>query len=548
MKKFIIVCGGVVSSLGKGIATASLGKLLESRGYKITIQKIDPYINIDPGTMSPYQHGEVYVTSDGAETDLDIGHYERFTHAKLTRKNNFTTGQVYQSVIMKERRGEYLGKTVQVVPHITDEIKRRIHAVSEGNDITLVEIGGTIGDIESLPFIEAARQLRYDVGRENILYILLTLVPYIAVAGEIKTKPTQRSVKELQSLGIKPDILLCRTEKKLSDEIKDKISLFCNVEKEAVITALDAKNIYDVPLKLHKEGIDEVVVKKLGLERKGKFDATLWQQLTERMNNPMTDVKIALVGKYMGLKESYKSLVEAIRHAAANLGAKAEISWIEAEDITKPETIKELKSVNGIIIPGGFGTRGIEEKIKAAEFARKSKTPMLGICLGMQCAVIEFARNVLGHKNANSTEFDPRTDYPIIDLATDWTDKNGNKVHRTAKDNKGGTMRLGEYLCRIKPGTMAATAYVNVHPVYERHRHRYELETKKTGEFEAHGLKVSGVSADGSLVEIVELAGHPFYVGCQFHPEFQSSLEKPHPLFISFIRKSLQNKNAARRI
>ncbi len=547
MKKFIIVCGGVVSSLGKGIATASLGKLLESRGYKITIQKIDPYINIDPGTMSPYQHGEVYVTADGAETDLDIGHYERFTHAKFTRKNNFTTGQVYQSVISKERHGEYLGKTVQVVPHITDEIKKRMHAVAEDNDVVLIEIGGTIGDIENLPFIEAARQLKYDIGRENILYILLTLVPYIRVAGEIKTKPTQRSVKELQSLGIRPDILLCRTEKALDDNIKDKISLFCNVEKDAVITALDAKNIYDVPLKLHKEGIDEVVVKKLKLKDKRQFEMSEWRQLVERMNNPITNVRIALVGKYMGLKESYKSLVEAIRHAAANLGAKAELIWIEAEDIDKPETIKELKSVHGIIIPGGFGTRGIEGKIKTAEFARKSMTPMLGICLGMQCAVIEFARNVLEHKNANSTEFDQETDYPIIDLATSWTDKNGNEVCRSLTDDKGGTMRLGQYLCKIKHGTAASTAYIGMSPIYERHRHRYELETEKAVELEKNGLKVSGVSGDGSLVEIVELSKHPFYVGCQFHPELQSSLEKPHPLFVSFVRKSLLNKNAVRR-
>ncbi len=545
MKKFIIVFGGVISSLGKGIATASLGKLLESRGYNITIQKIDPYINVDPGTMSPYQHGEVYVTADGAETDLDLGHYERFTHAKLGKLNNFTTGQVYQTVIAKERRGEYLGKTVQVVPHITDEIKLRMNNVTAGHDITLIEIGGTIGDIENLPFVEAARQLKYDVGRENILYILLTLVPYIKVSDEIKTKPTQRSVKELQSLGIRPDILLCRTEKALDDDIKDKISLFCNVEKNSVITAIDVENVYNVPMKLHEEGIDDIVIKKLKLQHPKPLDMSNWKQLVKRMNKPYTTVKIAMVGKYMGLKESYKSLDASIKHAAANMGAAAEILWIDAEDILNDlkSAKDELGSADGIIIPGGFGTRGTEGKIKTLKFARTNKIPTLGICLGMQCAVIEFARNVLGHKDANSTEFDLETKHPVISLATSWVDKNGQTVHRGADDDKGGTMRLGEYLCIIKPHTMVSTCYANLASVYERHRHRYEFELKNADEFIEKGLKVAGVSGDGKLVEIVELREHPFYVGCQFHPEFESSLEKPHPLFVALIRKSLQNQH-----
>lgn len=535
----MFVMGGVVSSLGKGIALASTAYLLQSRGINLTMLKIDPYINVDPGTMNPYQHGEVYVLDDGAETDLDLGHYERFTNLILTQKNNFTSGQIYQTVITKERKGDYLGKTVQVVPHITDEIKRRIFDVAEGKDLIIVEIGGTIGDIEGQPFIEAIRQIRFDVGRENTLYVILTLIPYIRVSGELKTKPTQHSVKELQSLGIQPDIILCRTEKPLTNEMKGKISLFCNVEKEAVITAIDVKNVYEIPLKFHQEGLENLVIKKLNLKC-NSLSINEWEKMVYRIKHPEDRVDIAFVGKYTKLKESYKSLIEAFVHAGAKLNLSVNLNWVDAEQIDSSSTKNVLSNMDGMLVPGGFGERGIEGKIKAIKYARESKVPFLGICLGMQCAVIEFARDVAHLNNADSEEFHPEASCKIIHLAKKWT-KDEKIVERDEKSEKGGTMRLGAYPCQIKKGTKAYQTY-NKELIYERHRHRYEFNNDYRKVLKEKGLTISGESPDGEFVEIAEIKNHPFFVGTQFHPEFKSRPLSPHPLILEFVKNAYEKR------
>ncbi|MCK4278878.1 MAG: CTP synthase [Desulfurellaceae bacterium] len=537
--KFMFVMGGVVSSLGKGIASASTAYLLQSRGINLTMLKIDPYINVDPGTMNPYQHGEVYVLDDGAETDLDLGHYERYTNLTLTQKNNFTSGQIYQTVIMKERRGDYLGKTVQVVPHITDEIKRRIFDVAEGKDLIIVEIGGTIGDIEGQPFIEAIRQMRFDVGRENTLYVILTLIPYIRVSGELKTKPTQHSVKELQSLGIQPDIILCRAEKPLTNEMKGKISLFCNVEKEAVITAIDVKNVYEIPLKFHQEELESLVIKKLNLKC-NSLSINEWEKMVYRIKHPKDTVNIAFVGKYTKLKESYKSLIEAFVHAGAKLNVHVNLNWVDAEQIDSSSTKNILSNMDGMLVPGGFGERGIEGKIKAIKYARESKVPFLGICLGMQGAVIEFARDVARLNNADSEEFHPEASCKIIHLAKKWI-KDEKIIERDEKSEKGGTMRLGAYPCQIKKGTKAYQAY-NKELIYERHRHRYEFNNDYRKVLEEKGLIISGESPDGEFVEIAEIKNHPFFVGTQFHPEFKSRPLSPHPLILEFVKNAYEKR------
>jgi CTP synthase len=542
--KFMFVMGGVVSSLGKGIASASTAYLLQSRGINLTMLKIDPYINVDPGTMNPYQHGEVYVLDDGAETDLDLGHYERFTNLILTQKNNFTSGQIYQTVIMKERRGDYLGKTVQVVPHITDEIKKRIFDVAEEKDLIIVEIGGTIGDIEGQPFIEAIRQMRFDVGRENTLYVILTLIPYISVSGELKTKPTQHSVKELQSLGIQPDIILCRTEKPLTNEMKGKISLFCNVEKEAVITAIDVKNVYEIPLKFHQEGLEDLVIKKLNLKC-NSLSIDEWEKMVYRIKHPEDRVDIAFVGKYTRLKESYKSLIEAFVHAGAELNLSVNLNWVDAEQIDSSSTKNILSNMDGMLVPGGFGERGIEGKIKAIKYARESKVPFLGICLGMQCAVIEFARDVARLNNADSEEFHPEASCKIIHLAKKWI-KDEKFIERDEKSEKGGTMRLGAYPCQTKKGTKAYQAY-NKELIYERHRHRYEFNNDYRKMLEEKGLIISGESPDGEFVEIAEIKNHPFFVGTQFHPEFKSQPLSPHPLILEFVKNAYEKRRAKER-
>jgi CTP synthase len=536
--KFIFITGGVLSSLGKGLASAAIGALLESRGLTVTIQKLDPYINVDPGTMNPFQHGEVYVTDDGAETDLDLGHYERFTHAGLNRDNNFTSGKIYYSVITKERRGDYLGGTVQVIPHITDEIKRSIKLVADSVDIVIVEIGGTVGDIESLPFLEAIRQFRADVGKENALYIHLTLVPYINTAGEVKTKPTQHSVKELRSIGIQPDILLCRTNKYLPKEIKAKIALFCNVNVDEVITAKDVECIYEVPLVFHKEGLDQKIVEKLNIwTRAPKLDD--WEDIVRRLKEPSSEVTIAIVGKYVDLTESYKSLNEALRHGGIPNDCRVNLKFVDSEKIEHNNCAKFLKDVDGILIPGGFGSRGIEGKICAARYARENKVPYFGICLGMQIAVIEFARHAADLSNAHSQEFDKNTPYPVIYLMTKWYDeKTGTVQRRDITSDKGGTMRLGAYPCMIKEGTLARKAY-RVSDISERHRHRYEFNNAFMDRLEEKGLVISGTSPDAELVEIVEIKDHPWFLGCQFHPEFKSRPRDPHPLFREFIRASL---------
>ncbi len=525
MTKFIFVTGGVVSSLGKGITAASLGRLLKSRGLRVSLQKFDPYINVDPGTMSPYQHGEVFVTEDGAETDLDVGHYERFVDENLSRNSNVTTGQIYKAVIDKERRGDYLGQTVQVIPHITNEIKERIIQVGKecSPDVVITEIGGTVGDIESLPFLEAIRQLKNDVGKENVLYVHVTLIPYIKAAGELKTKPSQHSVKELRSIGIQPDILVCRTEKKLSRELRAKLALFCDVEEEAVIEALDASTIYEVPLMFRKEGLDDIVVKRLGLSCP-PADLTEWCELVESIKNPRDSVRVALVGKYVELPDAYLSLVESLHHAGIYHRLCVDISWIYAEQIEEEGT-DCLDTADAVLVPGGFGERGVEGKIKAAQYAREKQVPYLGICLGMQCAVIEFARNVCGLEKAHSSEFAPETPYPVIDLLPEQKDI----------QSKGGTMRLGGYRCRLIEGTKAYQAY-QTEEVVERHRHRYEFNNRYREFLQAKGLVVSGVSAARDLVEIIELKDHPWFVACQFHPEFKSRPNRPHPLFRDFIR------------
>jgi CTP synthase len=535
--KYIFVTGGVVSSLGKGLASASIGTLLESRGLRVNFLKFDPYINVDPGTMNPFQHGEVYVTEDGAETDLDLGHYERYTDVKTSKRNNFTTGQIYDSVISRERRGDYLGGTVQVIPHITDEIKSKIFDLGKDVDIVIIEVGGTVGDIESLPFLEAIRQMRNDLGRENTLYIHLTLVPYIYTAGELKTKPTQHSVKELREIGIQPDILLCRTDRLLSPEIKSKIALFCNVEKDAVITAKNVETIYEVPIAFHQEGLDEKIVEKLNIWT-GRPNLKGWERILKKVKQPRYETTIAVVGKYVSLVESYKSLTEALVHGGIANDARVNLKYVDSEQVEKEGPEHFLKGVGGILVPGGFGTRGIEGKIKAIEYARERKIPYFGICLGMQCAVIEIARHCAGLKGANSAEFDPRTPHPVIYLLEEWLDQ-GQIIQRRDEDTpKGGTMRLGSYPCRLEEGTIAMQAY-NKKLISERHRHRYEFNNAYMDILGKEGLVFSGISPDKELVEITELKGHPWFLGCQFHPEFRSKPMDPHPLFRDFIKASL---------
>jgi len=537
--KFVFVTGGVLSSLGKGLASAAIGALLESRGLTVTIQKLDPYINVDPGTMNPFQHGEVYVTDDGAETDLDLGHYERFTNAILGRDNNVTTGKIYHSVITKERRGDYLGGTVQVIPHITDEIKDSIKLVEDSVDVVIVEIGGTVGDIESLPFLEAIRQFKADVGKENVLYVHLTLVPYIATAGEVKTKPTQHSVKELRSIGIQPDILLCRTNKYLPKEIKSKIALFCNVTVDEVITAKDVECIYEVPLVFHKEGLDQKIVEKLNIWTRAPHLGE-WEELVKRLKELKLSVTIAIVGKYVDLIESYKSLNEALRHGGIPNDCRVNLKFVDSEKIDENNCREILADVDGILVPGGFGSRGVEGKICAAKHARENNLPFFGICLGMQVAVAEFARNVAGMEGAHSQEFDESTPYPVIYLMVEWyDDKTGTVQRRDITSDKGGTMRLGAYPCSIKEGTLAHKAY-GVSSISERHRHRYEFNNAFKERLEDDGLVISGSSPDGELVEIIEIKDHPWFLGCQFHPEFKSRPMNPHPLFREFIRASLE--------
>jgi CTP synthase len=537
--KYIFVTGGVLSSLGKGLASAAIGALLESRGLKVTIQKLDPYINVDPGTMNPFQHGEVFVTDDGAETDLDLGHYERFTHAKLGQDNNFTTGKIYHSVISKERRGDYLGGTVQVIPHITDEIKRSIKLAAKDVDIVIVEIGGTIGDIESLPFLEAIRQFKVDAGKDNTLYIHLTLVPYIGTAGEVKTKPTQHSVKELRSIGIQPDILLCRTDQYLSREIKAKISLFCNVGVDAVVTAKDVECIYEVPLVFHKEGLDGKIVELLNIwTRAPRLEA--WEELIRKIQTTRQAVTIAIVGKYVDLTESYKSLNEALYHGGVANECNVNLIFVDSEKVEDGSCSRMLADADGILVPGGFGKRGIEGKICSANHARVNKIPYFGICLGMHVAVVEFARNVAGLKDANSSEFNEFATDAVIYLMLEWFDeRRGSVEKRDESSDKGATMRLGAYPCRLTKGTLAYRAY-GIEDISERHRHRYEFNNDYKALLVEKGLVVSGSSPTGDLVEIIEIKDHPWYLGCQFHPEFKSRPMDAHPLFRDFIKAALE--------
>lgn len=536
--KFIFITGGVLSSLGKGLAAASIGALLESRGLKITFQKLDPYINVDPGTMNPFQHGEVYVTDDGAETDLDLGHYERYTSAVLGQRNNYTSGRIYHSVITKERRGEYQGGTVQVIPHITDEIKAAILQLDGLVDVAIIEIGGTIGDIEGQPFIEAIRQFRIDYGRENAVFIHVTWVPYIKTAGEVKTKPTQHSVKELRAIGIQPDILLCRTEHQLSKEIKAKIALFCNVDPNDVITAQDVKSIYEVPLCFHKEGLDDKILKHLNIWTGApRLDA--WEKLIAKIKNPGKSVTIAIIGKYVDLTESYKSLHEALVHAGVVNDAKVNLLYVSAEELESKKAEELLAQCDGILVPGGFGKRGVEGKISAITYAREKKVPFFGICLGMQLAVIEYARNVAGMQGATSVEFEEKPEYPVIYLMKEWYDyRTGETQVRDESSDMGGTLRLGAYPCAMVEETFAYAAY-KVQDISERHRHRYEFNNDFRDRLIESGLVVSGTSPDKNLVEIVEIAEHPWFLGCQFHPEFKSGPMKPHPLFKDFIKAAL---------
>jgi CTP synthase len=540
--KYIFITGGVLSSLGKGVSAASIGALLEARGLTVTFLKLDPYINVDPGTMSPFQHGEVFVTDDGAETDLDLGHYERYTSARMGKKNNFTTGQIYDAVINKERRGEYLGGTVQVIPHITDEIKQKIRAVGGGADIAIVEIGGTVGDIESLPFLEAIRQLKTDLGKENVLYVHLTLVPYIGTAGQLKTKPTQHSVKELLEIGIQPDILICRTDRLLPDDVKSKIALFCNIDKSAVITALDVGHIYEVPLVFHQEGIDEKIVEFLNIWT-GMPNLSKWEEIVKRINHPESATTIAVIGKYVNLIDSYKSLNEALLHGGIANNCRVNLKFVDSEEIEKKGAKDLLSGVQGILVPGGFGNRGIEGKIEAIRHARENKIPFFGICLGMQLAVIEFARTVCGLKEAHSAEFVPDTPYPVIFLLKEWIDYKNNVVQKRDETSYlGGTMRLGEYPCKVQKDTFTYQAYQK-ELIHERHRHRYEFNQKYQEILVNNGLNLGGTSPDGKLVEIIELSDHPWFLGCQFHPEFKSRPKDPHPLFREFIRASLGYKS-----
>ncbi len=538
MARYIFITGGVVSSLGKGIAAASLGAILEARGLKVTMMKLDPYINVDPGTMSPLQHGEVFVTNDGAETDLDLGHYERFVGFTATRYNNFTTGRIYETVIRKERQGEYLGATVQVIPHITDEIKRSVRAGAGDADIAMVEIGGTVGDIESLPFMEAIRQMGVEEGRNNALYIHLTLLPWVAAAGELKTKPTQHSVKELRSIGIQPDILLCRSERALPENERRKIALFTNVEERAVISVIDVDNIYKVPLWLHAQKLDRIVAEKFGLHDLPEADLSDWRNVVSAMEFPEAEVTVAMVGKYVDLTESYKSLNEALTHAGIQTHTKVKIRYIDSEKLESDENTLEmdiLRSADAVLVPGGFGRRGVEGKIRAVQYAREHKVPYLGICLGMQVAVIEYARHCAGLAGAHSTEFVRDAEHPVIGLITEWQNEDGTVERRSEQSDLGGTMRLGGQLCKLVPGSLAHATY-GADEIVERHRHRYEFNNNYQPVLEKNGLTFSGRSADGSLVEMIELRGHPWFLACQFHPEFTSRPRQGHPLFSSFIR------------
>lgn len=540
MTKFIFVTGGVVSSLGKGIAAASLAAILEARGLKVTMVKLDPYINVDPGTMSPLQHGEVFVTDDGAETDLDLGHYERFIDANMTSRNNHTTGQIYENVIRKERRGEYLGNTVQVIPHITDEIKRCIYEGAGDADVALIEIGGTVGDIESLPFLETIRQMATELGRDRALFIHLTLVPYIASAGEIKTKPTQHSVKELRTIGIQPDVLLCRMDRPLPESERRKISLFTNVPEKSVITCIDVDSIYKIPMELHKQGLDDIVVKQLGLDAK-PADLSQWQQVYENLSNPQGEVNIAMVGKYMELTEAYKSLSESLVHAGIHTRTKVNVHYVDSEMIEKTGT-DCIANMDAILVPGGFGKRGVEGMISTAQFARENNIPYLGICLGMQVAVIEYARHKAGLTNAFSTEFDANTPHPVIGLITEWQKEDGSVEQRDHDSDLGGTMRLGGYPCVLKPGSLAQQIY-GADEIVERHRHRYEFNNNYKQQLEQAGLVFSGMSKDNSLAEMIEIPGHPWFVACQFHPEFTSTPRHGHRLFEGFINAAMANHN-----
>jgi CTP synthase len=531
MTKYIFVTGGVTSSLGKGIISASLAKLLQARGYSVTIQKFDPYINIDPGTLNPYEHGECYVTEDGAETDLDLGHYERFLNVPTSQANNITTGRIYQNVINKERLGEYLGKTVQVVPHITDEIKKNMRILGESGkyDIVITELGGTVGDIESLPFIEAVRQFKWEEGANNAIVIHLTLIPFLAAAGELKTKPTQHSVKALLEYGIQPDILVCRTEHNITQDIRKKIALFCNVNVNAVIESIDASTIYDVPLLMMKEQLDKTVLSKLKLPQKNEPDMESWKDFLGRLKNPISEVTIGLVGKYVELPDAYKSITEAFVHAGARNECKVRVEYIHSEGVYEDNAREKLGHLHGLLVAPGFGSRGIEGKIEAIRYVRENNVPFFGICLGMQCSVIEFGRNVLGLNKANTTEIDEQTEHPVINMMEE----------QKQITTKGGTMRLGSYVCDLKKGTKAFTAYGKTH-ITERHRHRYEFNNKYLAQYEAAGMIASGVNPDSNLVEIVELKNHPFFVGGQFHPELKSTVANPHPLFVKFVAAAVE--------
>mgnify|MGYP006278159411 CR=1 FL=1 len=532
MAKYIFVTGGVTSSLGKGIISASIGKLLQARGYSITIQKLDPYINVDPGTLNPYEHGECYVTEDGAETDLDLGHYERFIGHATSQANNVTTGAIYRSVINKERRGDFLGETVQVIPHITDEIKNRIKILGKKGeyDFIITEIGGTVGDIESLPYIEAVRQLRWEMGKDAIV-VHLTLVPYLAAAGELKTKPTQHSVKTLQESGVQPDVIVCRSERTLNTSLRSKIALFCNVDVSSVIESTDASTIYDVPLLMQKEKLDQVILKKMQIPDDDEPDLENWKNFLYKLKNPRRKVVIGLVGKYVELKDAYKSIMEAFVHAGAANECKVHLRMLKAEDMENEDGVERLKGLDGICVAPGFGERGIEGKINAIKYARENDTPFFGICLGMQCAVVEFARNVLGYKDANSTEMDPKTNYPVIDIM-----ENQKRI-----TEKGGTMRLGAYPCHIKKNTRTYDIYKEI-DIQERHRHRYEFNNQYREEFIQNGMQMTGIYPEGDLVEIIELEKHPFFVGVQFHPEYRSAADKPHPMFVNFVKATIENK------
>ncbi len=543
MTKYVFVTGGVVSSLGKGIAAASLAAILESRGIRVTNVKLDPYINVDPGTMSPFQHGEVFVTEDGAETDLDLGHYERFQSSKMHRWNNFTTGQIYESVIKKERRGDYLGGTVQVIPHITDEIKAFIRRGAGEAEVAIVEVGGTVGDIESLPFLEAIRQMGLELGRSNVCYIHLTLVPYIASAGEIKTKPTQHSVKELREIGIQADVVLCRTDRPLPEDERRKIALFCNVQKEAVISAWDVDSIYKIPMMLHEQMLDEIVCHKLQVLAKAA-DLSSWRKIVEALEHPENEVDIALVGKYVDLTDSYKSLTEALIHAGIHTRSRLNLHYVDSETLER-DGANVLVPMDAILVPGGFGKRGIEGKIRAIRFARENRIPYLGICLGMQLATIEFARDVCGLEGANSTEFDPDTPHPVVALITEWLDRTGRIERRTEGSDLGGTMRLGSQKCPVEPGTLASSIYGT--EVNERHRHRYEVNNVYVPQLEAAGYKVSARTPSENLPEMMELPGHPFFFGVQFHPEFTSTPRSGHPLFKAFVTAALKYRTRAKR-